>query len=331
MSDYGFPQDEDRMPGGILSLSWDGERGDSAVVWASHPTHDDAMNKTVAGTLRAYDALDLNNELWTSDWDAEGNDRVGRLAKFCPPVVANGRVYVNTFSRELAVYGLFEDIGKPVRSDDIGIFELRNIGAAQKSGSCNCGKYDLRMTGTGIGGAKDEFLLAFIERDAGVGAIEISACINGINAPNYPDAVAGVMIRRSFDQNERFAAVVITDENTAMFLHRDGVELPVEQDGPVDVTLPVFVRLKAQSVAGKAGRVDFIGEISKDGSSWRVISAVTEIRMDDVADVDLKVGLAVTAQPVRALIPPPLKPMQFSLASKWRERNLEPLHDCHPV
>jgi hypothetical protein len=132
-SDYGLPQDEMRMPGGVLALSWDGQTDESAVIWALHPTDADANNKTVLGTLRAYDALDLNNELWTSDKDAAGNDRLGSLPKFGPPVVANGKVYVGTFSRELIVYGLFED----GRSDDVGIFELRNIGgdSVQKSGS----------------------------------------------------------------------------------------------------------------------------------------------------------------------------------------------------
>jgi hypothetical protein len=44
MSDYGLPQDENRMPGGILSLSWNGRDDETAVLWASHPTREDAMN-----------------------------------------------------------------------------------------------------------------------------------------------------------------------------------------------------------------------------------------------------------------------------------------------
>ena len=61
-SAYGFPQDELRMPGGILTLSSDGDRDGTAIVWASHPTDDDGMNQTVLGTLRAFDARNLNNE-----------------------------------------------------------------------------------------------------------------------------------------------------------------------------------------------------------------------------------------------------------------------------
>ena len=50
---YGFPEDELRMPGGILTLSANGDQAGTAIVWASHPTDDDGMNQTVLGTLRA--------------------------------------------------------------------------------------------------------------------------------------------------------------------------------------------------------------------------------------------------------------------------------------
>ena len=50
---YRFPQDEMRMPGGFLTLSADGDKDGTAIVWASYPTDDDAMNKVVKGTLCA--------------------------------------------------------------------------------------------------------------------------------------------------------------------------------------------------------------------------------------------------------------------------------------
>jgi len=36
-------------------------------------------------------------------------DRLGNFAKFNTPTVANGKVYVSTFSNPLVVYGLFND------------------------------------------------------------------------------------------------------------------------------------------------------------------------------------------------------------------------------
>jgi hypothetical protein len=99
------------MPGGMLSLSANGRNLNSAVLWASVPRKGDANLATVEGVLHAFDALDLTKELWNSEQNA-GRDRVGMFAKFCPPVVANGKVYLTTFadksshSNKLVVYGL---------------------------------------------------------------------------------------------------------------------------------------------------------------------------------------------------------------------------------
>jgi len=91
-------------PGGILSLSANGEQPGSGVLWSLMPVSDDAIGQSVPGILRAYEAENITNELWNS-LILPGDD-FGLLAKFVPPVVANGKVYVATFSNELAVYGL---------------------------------------------------------------------------------------------------------------------------------------------------------------------------------------------------------------------------------
>jgi hypothetical protein len=104
-----------------------------------------------------------------------------------------------------------------------------------------------------------------------------------------------VTIRREFGPGERFAAVVITNQNEALFLHRDKPQAIVRHDGPVKVTLPIFIRIAARNVDGP-GIVEFTGKISKDGSKWDTLSAVTKIQMDTVPNIDLKAGLAVSAQ-----------------------------------
>ena len=111
---------ENTMPGGILSLSANGSTAGSAVVWASIPIKDDANMGTVAGVLRAFDAADVQKELWNSEQNA-GRDRLGMFAKFCPPVVANGKVYMATFAEhshgkpsapnKLVVYGALKSGG----------------------------------------------------------------------------------------------------------------------------------------------------------------------------------------------------------------------------
>ena len=93
------------MPGGILSLSSHGANKGSAVLWAVHANKEnDNGEKIVEGILHAFDGDDVAHELWNSKMNPR--DDVGLFAKFCPPTVANGRVYVATFSGKLQVYGL---------------------------------------------------------------------------------------------------------------------------------------------------------------------------------------------------------------------------------
>jgi len=93
------------QPGGLLSLSANGTNAGSGIVWGSVNTVANANGATVAGTLHAYDAQNVGTELWNSDM-VSGRDAVGNFAKFCCPTVANGKVYLPTFSNRLNVYGL---------------------------------------------------------------------------------------------------------------------------------------------------------------------------------------------------------------------------------
>ena len=92
------------IPGGVLTLSADGSSAGSGIVWSSMPSADDASSGPVHGVLRALDAADVTRELWNSA--LHDRDDVGLFAKFTPPTVANGRVYLATFSGQLRVYGL---------------------------------------------------------------------------------------------------------------------------------------------------------------------------------------------------------------------------------
>ena len=99
----------DGMPGAFLSLSSDESKAGTGIVWANHPRDGNANNAVVGGIMRAYDASDLTKELWNSEMNAE-RDRLPTHAKFCPPTIANGRVYLPTFSNQLAVFGLFASL-----------------------------------------------------------------------------------------------------------------------------------------------------------------------------------------------------------------------------
>ena len=91
-------------PGGFLSLSANGHDPQSGILWALQPV-ENANQKLSAGILRAFNASNLSQELWNSN-AAGSRDDIGLFAKFCIPTVANGRVYMASFSHQLHVYGL---------------------------------------------------------------------------------------------------------------------------------------------------------------------------------------------------------------------------------
>ncbi len=89
-------------PGGILTLSSNGTAG-SGILWANAP-QGNSWHQTVAGTLYAFDASDITKLLWSSQQNV-ARDALGNYAKFVPPVVVNGRVFMATFSNAIRVYG----------------------------------------------------------------------------------------------------------------------------------------------------------------------------------------------------------------------------------
>lgn len=113
------------MPGGFLSISSDGGKAGTGILWAMHSYQGDAIHQTVPGIVDAFDASDLKHELWNSKQDAARDD-IGMFAKHSSLTVANGRVYVPTFSNQLVVFGLLPDDKRgapagtpsPAQSDD---------------------------------------------------------------------------------------------------------------------------------------------------------------------------------------------------------------------
>jgi hypothetical protein len=92
-------------PAGIFTISSNGAMPGTGIVWASIVDGGDAWHNVADGALYAFDAANIAApSLWNS-LIAPADD-VGRFAKFSPPTVANGKVYLATFSGKLQVYGL---------------------------------------------------------------------------------------------------------------------------------------------------------------------------------------------------------------------------------
>ena len=99
----GAPFGPPGMPGGIVSISADGSAPNTGIVWATHPNVQSCTDQggnaigdgefILPGILRAYDASDITKELWNSKMNAPRDD-LGYFAKFSPPTIADGQVFV---------------------------------------------------------------------------------------------------------------------------------------------------------------------------------------------------------------------------------------------
>ncbi len=96
---------EGGMPGGMITLSADPTKKNTGIVWTTAPINEDANKKVVEGIVRAYDGATLDTHqnddgtprlklLWDSTKIA--NNRFA-FAKFCPPFVADGKLFVPTY------------------------------------------------------------------------------------------------------------------------------------------------------------------------------------------------------------------------------------------
>lgn len=95
--------------GAFLSVSSNNSIDSTAILWVSHAANScNANQQTCPGILRAFKANDVTTELWNSS-QRSGNSP-GNYAKFNCPTIANGKVYLATFSNKLMVYGLLKGI-----------------------------------------------------------------------------------------------------------------------------------------------------------------------------------------------------------------------------
>ena len=310
ISEFGFGSGEMLMPGGFLAISADGTDPFSAIIWASHPT-EDAINATVPGVLRAFDASTtvtkgnhtFFKELWNSNHDPLHADRVGMFAKYNPPVVANGKVYLATFSRQLVVYGELPDAKQPNSNGPMmgmdmhhgmdmdrsqpdpgpapNTFYAQTVGKVEVNGSFagNCEKLILLSAGYDVGGASDEFQFYGQIRD-GSGPVEVIALVHTIQDDD-PDTKAGVMIRVSPGNDKPFenrlvsgsphASMLITSDGRPMFVWRASANATsrVMQLASTH-QVPYFVKVRSEPVPGLAF-YELSGSISSDGIGWQPV------------------------------------------------------------
>ncbi len=175
------------MPGGFLSVSANG--GSNGIVWASTPYTASAVKAVVQGALYAFSA-DTLQLLW-SDKLNDARDEVGLFAKFCPPIVANGKMYVPTFgplatgtttaAGQLVVYGLLPTQAKPTLTVQVN--------AATMDAGANPPAFSSTVTGLVNGdtvGSTIQISYNTTANSSSVpGSYPVTATVSGSSASNY--------------------------------------------------------------------------------------------------------------------------------------------------
>ena len=344
ISEFGFVEGVMLMPGGFIAVSADGKDPKTGIIWASHPT-EDANNATVPGVLRAFAASDpvtIGNhtflrELWNSEHDPLKPDRVGMFAKFVPPVVANGKVYLATFSRQLVVYG--ELPAKHPNGNGMGMgmamamhmsgdgpkadqFYQQTVGNVQVIGSVTgtCERLVMLAAGYDIGGTTDEFQF-YGQVRKGAETIEVVALVQSIQRDD-PETKAGVMIRVSPGDNPTgtkdrlvpgspHGSMLITAGRRPVFISRvtPNGTAQVMTDAPIP-KLPYWVRVRSKPIKSQP-LYEVTGAISSDGQHWQTVGNAVRLPTfkqgisSDVNNGDLKlqagVVLAAHDEPTKTL------------------------------
>jgi len=253
------------MPGAMLSVSSNASDAGTGILWASHPFIGDANNAVVPGILQAFDATNVNRELWNSNLNGN-RDSVGQFAKFVPPTIANSKIYLATFSNRLNVYGLNAPsasqcpypLPTPWRSADIGIVGV-------PGDVCyNNDTFRVSASGTDIWGNADAFHSVF-QPVLGSNTDIIAKIISIQNSD--PWAKCGVMFRANLDPASPHVFMAITPGNGAAFQNR-----PVQNNNSINeskfgIQSPYWVKLTSNGNK-------YIGSVSSDGMTWTIIDSV---------------------------------------------------------
>ncbi len=88
-----------------MSISASGFLAGTGIVWTAFSSDGIADGSIQPGVFYAFDASNVSSVLWSSNQNSS-RDYSGSWAKWCPPIVVNGKVYLASFDNLLNVYGL---------------------------------------------------------------------------------------------------------------------------------------------------------------------------------------------------------------------------------
>jgi hypothetical protein len=254
------------MPGAMLSVSSNGAGAGTGILWTAHPIDGDANHSVVPGILQAFDATDVTHELWNSNLSGI-RDAVGKFAKFVPPTIANGKVYLATFSNQLIVYGLNapkaglcpNPLPAPWTSADIGFVNVPGDVCYDN------GTFTVTASGTDIWDIADAFHSVF--QTVPGSQTDITARVLSMS-PTDQWAKAGVMFRANLDPGSPQVGLAITPGQGATLQNRmvqSGITTSTTLGG---IQAPYWVRISNNGNK-------YVGYISEDGQTWTAVDSVT--------------------------------------------------------
>lgn len=269
------------MPGAMLSASSNGATAGTGILWASHPINGDANQAVVPGILQAFDATDVSKELWNSNLSGI-RDSVGKFAKFVPPTIANGKVYLATFSNKLNVYGLNAPSASVCPNPLPAPWTSADIGYVGFPGDVcyNNGTYTITASGDDIWNTADAFHSVF--QPVVAGNMDVTARI--VSMTNTSDwAKCGVMVRSNLDPGSPQVLMSITPGNGAAFQNRTTQSGQSLNTSLGNIQTPYWVKMSSNGNK-------YIGYVSTDGVRWTPVDSLTV-----ALGTHAYVGLAYTA------------------------------------
>ncbi len=175
------------MPGGFLTTS--SNNGSNGIVWASTPYLANSNAATVQGTVYAFNA-DTLQLLWDDKLN-DARDEIGLFAKFVPPMVANGKVYVPSFgpvatgtttaAGQLVVYGILPTLSVQVANATMTSGAALPAFSSSVTGLVNGDQVGTTLTITYSTTATSS---------SAPGAYPITATVSGSSASHYQIAIS---------------------------------------------------------------------------------------------------------------------------------------------
>jgi hypothetical protein len=253
------------IPGAMLALSSNGFQQGTGILWASHPINGDANSAVVPGILQAFDATDVTHELWNSNMSGK-RDAIGSFAKFVTPTIANGKVYMATFSSKLNVYGLNPPAASTCPSPLPAPWQSADIGYVEVPGDVcyDSGAFTITASGDDIWNNADAFHSVF--QPAAGGNMEVIARVVSISNTD-PWAKCGVMIRSNLDQGAANVFMTLTTGNGLAFQNRQTQNAVSTSNYTGGTTAPYWVRIL------QFGN-QYTGYSSADGNNWTPFDSV---------------------------------------------------------